>query len=91
MSAQPAVADLRLSGSIFYGLHRPSLCELRLFLQANGVQEAAPSPYVEILHALGKRYESEHVRTLGDYLDLSAGDEDERLRRTRQPSKPARR
>jgi len=73
---------MRLSASIFYGLHRPSECELRLYLRAKGVEEAKESPYEEVLLQLGQRYESEHLRSIGAYADVSEGTEEERVQRT---------
>ena len=72
----------RFSASIFHGLYRPSECDLRLYLRSKAVAEDKPSPYEEILIELGKLYEKKHLKTIGDYIDLSDGTESERIDRT---------
>jgi predicted RecB family nuclease len=61
---------------------RPSLCELRVFLQEKGEPQAEPSPFDEVMRRLGIRHEQEHLATLGPYLDLSNVLIDERVGRT---------
>lgn len=73
---------MRINASSFYGLYRPSPCPLRVFLRAKGVKETAPSPYEEVIIELGKKYEATHVASLKDVLDLTKGDEDERVQQT---------
>jgi predicted RecB family nuclease len=52
-------------------LHRPSPCELRPWLRAQGVGEAGPGPYQEVIRRLGERHERQHVAELGLVTDLS--------------------
>ena len=42
-----------LVASDFFGYHRPSQCGLRIWLREQGVEEAPPSPYSEVLMRLG--------------------------------------
>src|SRR3954468_11839394 len=67
-----ALAGMRLTASSFYGYYRPSACELRVWLRAQGKPEKDPSPYELVLRRLGLRHEAEHLKTLGDVLDLGA-------------------
>src|SRR3989442_1021906 len=73
---------MRLSASVFYGLHRPSTCDLRVYLRSKGVEEGKPSPYEEVVIDLGQWHEKKHLASLGDHVDLSQGDEDQRVQRT---------
>lgn len=72
----------RITASVFYGLHRPSPCDLRAYLRARKEPEGKPSPYEEVILELGKFYEQKHLSSLGDFEDLRGGAEDERIART---------
>jgi predicted RecB family nuclease len=72
-----------LSASAFYTLRSPSKCERRVFLRAHGEQEAAPSPFDELLQELGRRHETEHLSQFDEVLDLSEGTLEERIERTK--------
>ncbi len=73
---------MRLNASVFYALHRPSQCDLRLYLRTNGVEEGKPSPYHEVIIELGRWYEEQYVRGIGEFADLRGGSEEERIQRT---------
>jgi len=73
---------MRLNASVYYGLYRPSPCDLRVYLRSTGVEEGKRSPYEEVLIELGQWYEKKHLAQLGDHVDLSNGNEDERVHRT---------
>lgn len=73
---------MRLNASSFYSLYRPSPCALRIFLRAKGLQEGEPSPYEEVIIDLGRRYETAHVKNLKNVVDLTKGEEDERVKET---------
>src|SRR5208282_4224933 len=73
---------MRLITSDFVTHHRPTKCELRVFLRHQGEKEAEPGPFDEVLHRLGLRHEQQHLATLGPHTDLSGLPEDERIRRT---------
>ncbi len=73
---------MRLNASVFYSLHRPAECDRRVYLRANGVAEAEPSPYEEVIREIGKEYELKHLATFPGFLDLSKGSEEERIKRT---------
>ena len=73
---------MRLNASSFYGLYRPSFCPLRVFLRAKGFKEGEPSPYEEVIIDLGRRYETAYVATLKNVIDLTEGNEDERVQAT---------
>lgn len=75
---------MRLTASDFYSFQRPSRCELRLFLRAQGTEEAPPGPYQEVLRSLGERHERMHLESFEEVADLSSGSMEERETRTRQ-------
>lgn len=57
---------------------------MRLYLREKGAKEGKPSPYEEVIIELGRRHEQQHLSTIGKFLDLSTGSEDERIKRTMQ-------
>ena len=69
---------LKLSASDPYRLYRPSKCELRLYLHHQGVEEAEPGPFEEVIRRLGDRHEKSHLATFEEVLDLRAGTAQER-------------
>jgi predicted RecB family nuclease len=73
---------MRLIASDFVTHHRPTPCELRVWLRHRGEPERDASVYEEVLHRLGERHEREHLASLGAYLDLSQLDAEQRLRTT---------
>jgi predicted RecB family nuclease len=62
---------MRLLASDFMTLYRPSFCEGRVWLRAQGVPEAEPSAFESVLQELGRRHEVLHLVTLGSAFDLS--------------------
>ena len=75
---------MRVTASDFYTYHRPSECDLRVFLREKGGNEAAPGPYEEVLFRLGQRHERAHLATFPTVLDLSGVDLLSREQRTRK-------
>jgi len=75
---------MQLSASDFYTYYSPHRCERRVFLRHNGAPEEQASPYEEVLRRLGERHERAHLSTLGEVVDLSGGNREERRRRTRE-------
>lgn len=75
---------MRLSPSNIATYYRPSECELRVHLRERGEPESPPGDFRQLLSDLGDRHEQAHRATFPDVVDLSAGTEDVRLRRTRQ-------
>ena len=73
---------MRITASMFYGLHQPSTCDLRAYLRAKGVKESKPSPYEEVVIELGQRYEDDQFAKIGECINLSNGDEDQRVAQT---------
>jgi predicted RecB family nuclease len=73
---------MRLTASDFVSCHRPTRCDLRIFLRQRGEQEAVPGPYDEVLHRLGLRHEKEHLATLGASTDLSDASLHEQVKKT---------
>ena len=73
---------MRLIASDFVTYHRPTKCELRVFLRHKGEKEAEPSPFDEVLQRLGLRHEKQHLATLGPHTDLSGPSEEERIQQT---------
>jgi predicted RecB family nuclease len=75
-------ATMRLSASDFASYHRPTRCDLRVFLRQRQEEEAAPGPYDEVLRRLGLRHERDHLATLGEFTDLSAASLYEQAKKT---------
>jgi predicted RecB family nuclease len=73
---------MRLRASDFISNHRPTRCDLRVFLRRRGEAEAAPGPYDEVLHRLGLRHEKDHLATLGAFTDVSDASFQEHVKRT---------
>jgi len=73
---------MRLTASDIFNLHRPTLCALRVYLREQGIPEADPGAFEEVLETLGKRHEQSHLATLGAYEDLSVAPSEERCQRT---------
>jgi len=69
---------MRLSATEPYRLYKPSNCELRLYLHHQGVEEAKPGPFNEVIRRLGERHEKLHLATFDKVLDLSTGTIEER-------------
>lgn len=63
---------MRLTASDFVSNHRPTRCDLRVFLRHRREQEAEPGPYDEVLRRLGLAHEKDHLATLGAFADLTA-------------------
>ncbi len=75
---------MRVTATDFYTYHRPSQCDLRIYLRHRGEEEAPPGPYEEVLRRLGERHERAHLATFSTVLDLSAETREERERRTQE-------
>lgn len=73
---------MRLAASHFYKYHKPSHCELRLFLIAQGLEQAPPGPFKEVLRVLGERHERNHLGSFAEVVDLSSGALEDREQRT---------
>lgn len=75
---------MRLTASDIISLHRPTPCDLRIYLREHKIPEGEPSAFEQILQTLGQRHEQEHLTTLGAYENLSLVRPDERVQRTIQ-------
>ncbi len=73
---------MRLSAGVLYKLYRPSTCELRVYLWGQEVKEAEPGPYEKVIEQLGIFHEGRHFKSLGEFVNLAGGTEDERVART---------
>jgi len=73
---------MRLSAGVLYKLYRPSTCELRVYLWGHGVKEAEPGPYEKVIERLGIFHEGRHLESLGEFVNLEGGTEEERVART---------
>jgi predicted RecB family nuclease len=73
---------MRLTASDFISNHRPTRCDLRVFLRHRQEEEAARGPYDEVLRRLGIRHEREHLATLGAFTDASDASFHEHVKRT---------
>lgn len=66
---------MNFDASDIYDLHQPKSCDLRPRLAKKltlGPEE--PSLFTQLLRSRGEQHEQKHLRTLGTYTDLSAGD-----------------
>jgi predicted RecB family nuclease len=73
---------MRLTASDFVSCHRPTRCDLRVFLRQQREQEAEPGAYEVVLRRLGLRHERDHLATLGTFVNVSAASLDEHVRKT---------
>ncbi len=75
---------MQLTASDMYTYHRPSRCELRVYLRHRGEFESEPGEYELVLRRLGKRHEEQHLASLGPVVMLDSGTREQRERLTRQ-------
>ncbi|MGA8222554.1 MAG: TM0106 family RecB-like putative nuclease [Candidatus Acidiferrales bacterium] len=73
---------MRLTASDFISNHRPTRCDLRVYLRHRQEEEAPRGPYDEVLLRLGNRHEREHLATLGAFTDASDVSLHEHVKRT---------
>jgi predicted RecB family nuclease len=74
--------SMRLTASDFVSYHRPTRCDLRVFLRQRREEESSPGLYDEVLQRLGLRHEKDHLATLGAFADVSDASLDEEVRKT---------
>ena len=75
-------SNMRLTASDFASCHRPTRCDLRVFLRHQREQEAEPGPYDIVLRRLGLRHERDHLATLGAFTTVSATSLEEQVKKT---------
>jgi predicted RecB family nuclease len=75
-------ATMRMTASDFVSYHRPTRCDLRVFLRHHRQAEVAPGPYDEVLRRLGLRHEKNHLATLGVFADVSDASLHEQAKKT---------
>lgn len=75
---------MRLTASEICTYLCPSKCPLRIVLRAEGVPEADPGPYQQLLRELGQRHEQDYMAKLPSVLDLSHLPQDQKVLRTKQ-------
>ena len=73
---------MRLTASDFASYHRPTRCDLRVYLRHCGEQETEPGPYDVVLRRLGLRHEQDHLSALGQSTDLCAPSLREQVEKT---------
>jgi predicted RecB family nuclease len=73
---------MRLPAGVLYNLHRPSTCELRVYLWGQGIKGAEAGPYEKVIERLGMLHERRHLESLGEFVNLAGGTEEERVSRT---------
>lgn len=73
---------MRLTASDFVSYHRPTRCDLRVFLRHRREEAAAPGPFDEVLRRLGLRHEKHHLATLGAFADVSDTSIHDQVKRT---------
>src|SRR5271168_792870 len=71
-----------MTASDFVSYHRPTRCDLRVFLRHHRQEEVAPGPYDEVLRRLGLRHEKNHLATLGAFADASDSSLHEQAKKT---------
>jgi hypothetical protein len=76
------ITTMRLTATDFVSNHRPTRCDLRVFLRYQQEQEAEPGPYEIVLRRLGLKHERSHLATLGTFTDASAASVDEQVKKT---------
>lgn len=75
---------MTFSASDIYSLYRPSQCDRRVYLRSHGVAEAEPSEFDKLIAELGERHEQNHLGSLSEVLDLSAGTLEGRIVKTQE-------
>jgi predicted RecB family nuclease len=75
-------ATMRLTATDFVSNHRPTRCDLRVFLRHRREEEAEPGPYEIVLRRLGLRHERDHLATLGAFADVSDASLHEQVKKT---------
>jgi predicted RecB family nuclease len=75
-------ATMRMTASDFVSYHRPTRCDLRVFLRHRREEEVAPGPYDEVLRRLGLRHEKNHLATLGAFADVGDASLQEQVKKT---------
>ena len=75
-------ATMRMTASDFVSYHRPTRCDLRVFLRHHREEEIAPGPYDEVLRRLGLRHEKNHLATLGTFADVNDASLHEQAKKT---------
>lgn len=78
---------MRVTATDFYSYHRPSECDLRVYLRHKAEKEDPPGPYEEVIRRLADLHERSHLATFPSVLDLSAGTREERERQTKEAVK----
>lgn len=73
---------MRLTPSDFFSYHRPSPCDLRVFLRQRQEPEEGSTPYDEVMRRLGLRHEKSHLATLGSFTDVRDASLHEQVRKT---------
>jgi predicted RecB family nuclease len=73
---------MRLTASDFVSYHRPTPCDLRVFLRHRGEEGGVPGPYDEVLRRLGIRHERDHLATLGAFANVTDSSLHEQVKRT---------
>jgi uncharacterized protein len=73
---------MRVTATDFVSYHRPTRCDLRVFLRHHREEEVAPGPYDEVLRRLGLRHEKNHLATLGAFADVSDASMHEQVKKT---------
>jgi predicted RecB family nuclease len=73
-----------LSASDIYSLYNPSPCERRVFLCFHDEPEAEAGDFEKLIYELGRRHEKNHLESFPQYADLTLGDINDRIARTRK-------
>ena len=75
---------MRLVATDAYTLHRPSLCDLRVYLHQRGVEPEPRSAFEEVIERLGRRHEEAHRASFPEITDLRGDDLEHRLQESKR-------
>jgi hypothetical protein len=70
---------MNFSASHIYSLYNPSQCERRVYLRAHHVPEGEAGDFEKLIFELGRRHEKNHLESFPQYVDLAAGDINDRI------------
>lgn len=63
-------------------LHKPTYCNLRIYLDSKGTPKSEPNSLKKLINRFGKQHEQNHLLSLGDIMDLREGSLEQRFQET---------
>ena len=73
---------MQLTSKDITSLHKPSECSLRIYLGSKGTPKSEPASLEKLINKFAKQHEQNHLRTLGNFMDLREGSLDQRYQET---------